>query len=258
MGLGPLTPMDTAPVSPTPAPTSTPWGARAPSDAQPPPPTPAAHRGGVRAVALAGIAVAALAALVVALVLFSPDGGTPQVTADEVVTGGDATDSTHAEGPSTTEAATPPPAEPDRLRIDSLGVDADVIDLGLDAEGALEVPRDFAQTGWWTGGAVPGEDGPAVIVGHVDSVDGPAVFFRLDELAAGDEVTVVGDDGTETAFVVERSQQVDKDEFPTDEVYGPTDDAELRLVTCGGEFDDEVGHYDDNVIVFLRAVASDA
>lgn len=203
------------------------------------------------------VAVAAVAALVVALVLFSPDGGTPQVTVDEVVTDGDVTGPTSGSS-STTEATTPRPAEPDRLRIDALGVDADVIDLGLDDEGALEVPQDFAQTGWWTGGAVPGEEGPAVIVGHVDSVDGPAVFFRLDELAAGDEVTVVGDDGTETTFVVERSQQVAKDEFPTDEVYGPTDDAELRLVTCGGEFDDEIGHYDDNVIVFLRAVASDA
>lgn len=199
-------------------------------------------------VALAGVASAAI-------VLLGAERP-PDVVAEEVaVPRSDRT--TTSPGPTTTEAA-PRPAGPGRVVIDRIDVDAEVIDLGLDPEGALEVPTDFAQTGWWTGGARPGEEGPAVIVGHVDSVDGPAVFFRLEELVPGDEVTVVADDGTPTTFVVERSRQVAKDDFPTEEVYGATDEAELRLVTCDGDFDRSTGHYDDNLIVFLRAVGTDA
>lgn len=187
--------------------------------------------------------------------------GRPTEARPEVATGPTApprSGSTAPDPTTTTEGTAPRRAEPDRVVIDRIGVDAEVIDLGLDAAGALEVPEDFAQTGWWVGGARPGEDGPAVIVGHVDSVDGPAVFFELDRLRPGDEVTVVGDDGSATTFVVERSRQVAKDEFPTDEVYGPTAGPELRLVTCGGAFDRSIGHYEDNLIVFLRAVVPDA
>ena len=200
-------------------------------------------------------AVVALAALASAAIVLLGTERPPDVVAEEVVVPRSGSSTTAA--PTTTEAA-PRPEEPGRVVIDRIGVDAEVIDLGLDAEGALEVPTDFSQTGWWTGGARPGEDGPAVVVGHVDSVDGPAVFFRLEELVPGDEVTVVADEGTPTTFVVERSRQVAKDEFPTEEVYGATDDAELRLVTCDGDFDRSTGHYDDNLIVFLREVTPDA
>ncbi|WCO66871.1 class F sortase [Iamia majanohamensis] len=200
-------------------------------------------------------AVVVLAALASAAIVLLGTEPPPDVVAEEVVVPRSGSSTTAA--PTTTEAA-PRAGEPGRVVIDRIGVDAEVIDLGLDDEGALEVPTDFSQTGWWTGGARPGEDGPAVIVGHVDSVDGPAVFFRLEELEPGDEVTVVADDGTPTTFVVERSRQVAKDEFPTEEVYGATDDAELRLVTCDGDFDRSTGHYDDNLIVFLREVGPDA
>jgi sortase (surface protein transpeptidase) len=143
-------------------------------------------------------------------------------------------------------------ADPVRVRIPRIGVDAPVIRLGLDTAGALEVPTVFSETGWWADGPEPGEAGPAVIVGHVDSRIGPAVFYRLDELRAGDRIEVARADGSTAAFVVQRSEQHPKRAFPTEAVYGPVDHASLRLVTCGGEFDRSSRHYLDNVIVFAR------
>jgi hypothetical protein len=143
-----------------------------------------------------------------------------------------------------------PLAEPERLEIPAIGVDAPVIDLGLNADGTLEVPTDFDETGWWTGGPAPGEVGPAVIVGHVDSKDGPAVFFRLAELEPGDEIIVTSGD-TRTTFTVESREQHPKDAFPTDRVYRDDDDrVALRLITCGGEFNRSTGHYRDNVVIY--------
>jgi sortase (surface protein transpeptidase) len=139
------------------------------------------------------------------------------------------------------------------VQVGRVGVDAEVIPLGLDAAGALEVPADFAQAGWWRSGPEPGERGPAVIVGHVDSRSGPAVFYRLRELVAGDRVTVQRADGTSGEFVVDRVEQHPKSAFPTDAVYGATAAPELRLVTCGGTFDRSTGHYVDNTIVFAHA-----
>ena len=97
---------------------------------------------------------------------------------------------------------------------------------------------------------MPGDRGPAVVAGHVDSVAGPAVFYRLRELRPGDEVVVDLSDGRTVTFRVTGSLQVPKDAFPTEEVYGPTPDAELRLITCGGEFDRSVRSYEDNTVVF--------
>lgn len=140
--------------------------------------------------------------------------------------------------------------DPERLRSAAIGVDAPVIDLGLNPDRTLEVPRDFDVTGWWTGGARPGDPGPAVIAGHVDSRTGPAVFFRLGDLQPGDLVEVADAEGRVVSFVVERLEQHPKEAFPTDAVYGPTPQPTLRLVTCGGDFDRASGHYRDNVIVF--------
>jgi LPXTG-site transpeptidase (sortase) family protein len=110
-------------------------------------------------------------------------------------------------------------------------------------------PEDFARAGWFTRGPVPGETGPAVIAGHVDSADGPAVFFRLAELEDGDDVLVDRADGTTVRFTVTSVDRYPKDEFPTEQVYGPTPRAELRLITCGGEFDADARSYRDNVVV---------
>lgn len=150
------------------------------------------------------------------------------------------------------QPARPVPTVPRSVSIPSIAVDAEVIRLGLDADGALEVPDDFAQTGWWQGGSVPGQPGPAVIVGHVDSRSGPAVFYRLEELSAGDVIEVASA-GATVSFTVERLEQHPKAAFPTDAVYGPTASPTLRLVTCAGSFDSDAGHYRDNLIVYASA-----
>jgi sortase (surface protein transpeptidase) len=141
---------------------------------------------------------------------------------------------------------------PTRTRIPSIGVDAPCIELNLGAE-EVEVPEDFDDTGWWIQTRKPGEIGPAVIGGHVDSRSGPAVFFRLDELRPGDEVVVEDDQGETRTFVVSEDPiQVDKHDRPP-EVFGFTNARpELRLITCGGDFNPNIGHYVDNIVVFCH------
>lgn len=137
-----------------------------------------------------------------------------------------------------------------RVTIPAIDVDAETIDLGLDADNALEVPQDFSQTGWWTIGAAPGERGPTVIAGHIDSRDGPAVFYELRDLEPGDEVTIAGAHGAAVTYRIDHIEQVSKDDFPTVRVFGPTDAPALRLITCGGAFDDSTGHYIDNIVAY--------
>ncbi|TYP85913.1 class F sortase [Blastococcus xanthinilyticus] len=138
---------------------------------------------------------------------------------------------------------------PVRVRLPAIGVDSALVELGVDGEGVLVPPTDFARAGWFAAGPTPGEVGPSVIAGHVDSRDGPAVFFRLDQLVAGDEVLVDRVDGTTARFTVTSTERFPKDRFPTQEVYGPTPRAELKLITCGGEFDADRRSYRDNVVV---------
>jgi sortase (surface protein transpeptidase) len=151
--------------------------------------------------------------------------------------------------------ATAQVADPARVRIPAIGVDARVLPLAVDTQGVLPPPPTNEDTGWWRAGPEPGEAGPAVIVGHVDSQEGPAVFFRLRQLVQGDEIAVDRVDGSTMVFAVERVERHPKDAFPTDAVYGPTPDARLRLVTCGGEFDRSTRHYIDNVVVFATYAA---
>ena len=129
---------------------------------------------------------------------------------------------------------------------------ARLVPLGLNADGTLEVPARFDRAGWWSGGARPGEPGPAVIVGHVDSHTGPAVFYRLPELRAGDRIAVVRRDGSRVRFVVQRTERYPKARFPTARVYGRTRGATLRVITCSGAFDRSRGHYLDNMVVYAR------
>ena len=139
---------------------------------------------------------------------------------------------------------------PVTIRIPSIEVEAPIIPLGLEDDGSIEVPEGTEETGWWLGGPEPGEPGPAVILGHVDSREGPAVFFYLRYLEAGDEIHIDREDGTTVTYVVESSERHDKDAFPTDAVYGPTEQPTLRLVTCGGDFDFDVRTYEENLVVF--------
>jgi Sortase domain len=167
--------------------------------------------------------------------------------------------STTAPATTTAAAAVPPSTRPPRrlsppvrVEIASIGVSSRLVRLGLNGDGTMEVPRDYDLAGWFTGGAMPGEDGPAVIAGHVDSKTGPAVFYRLDQLRRGDTVRVQQADGAWLAFEVTGSARYAKAEFPTEAVFGPVPGPVLRLITCGGEFDRSRGSYLDNVVVSAR------
>jgi hypothetical protein len=145
------------------------------------------------------------------------------------------------------------PAAPIRLLVPAAGVDAPLTGAGLDPAGALVPPADPAVAGWYTGGPVPGETGPAVITGHVDWTGGPAVFAGLADLGPGAEVLVARADGSTARFTVTGVVRRAKSDFPAAEVYAPAAGAELRLITCGGAFDRARGSYEDNVIVFAEA-----
>jgi sortase (surface protein transpeptidase) len=147
-------------------------------------------------------------------------------------------------------------APPVRIRIPAIGVSAAVVRLGLNRDGTLQVPEDFGVTGWFTGGPAPGETGPAVIAGHIDSRRGPAVFYRLHALRPGDRVAVERADGTTVQFAVEGSAQYPKRAFPTEAVFGPSPEPLLRLITCGGAFDRSTRHYRDNVVVTARLASA--
>lgn len=156
--------------------------------------------------------------------------------------------------PATTPAAPLPRASPVALRIPAIGVSTGLVELGVDASGALKAPDGPDVAGWFAAGPVPGDLGPAVLAGHIDSKAGPAVFFLLEKLRANDEIQVDRSDGRTVVFRVTTVRTFPKSAFPTEEVYGPTPLPELRLVTCGGPFDRAGGRYLDNVIVHAVAV----
>jgi sortase (surface protein transpeptidase) len=149
------------------------------------------------------------------------------------------------------QAAPPPPvAAPAALTIPEIGVSTRLITLGLTARGTVQVPSTASAAGWYTHSPRPGAVGPAVVLGHIDSYQGPGVFFRLAVLHPGDPVYIRRSDGSTVEFRVTAVRSYLKDHFPTRAVYGPTPDAELRLITCGGAFDSATGHYLSNVIVY--------
>lgn len=146
-------------------------------------------------------------------------------------------------------------SEPIRIAIPKIDVGATIMPLGVTADGMVQVPplAKAQLAGWYQLGPAPGEVGNAVIVGHVDSKEiGPAVFFRLGALLPGDTIEVIRKDGKTANFVVESVRSYPKTAFPTDLVYGPTDVPGLRLITCGGDFDERIGSYPDNIIAFAR------
>lgn len=148
-------------------------------------------------------------------------------------------------------------AEPTGITIGKIGVHAEVMRLGLNRDGSLQVPplERAELAGWYQLGPTPGEIGNSVIVGHVDSAKtGPAVFFKLGLLQPGDLIEVSRQDGSVARFTVDRVASYPKAEFPSELVYGHADQAQLRLVTCGGQFDDKRRSYLNNVIVFATFV----
>jgi sortase (surface protein transpeptidase) len=158
-----------------------------------------------------------------------------------------------------TDAAQPMArSAPVRVHIPAIGVDSALMQLGLQADGTLQVPPSGFPAGWYTGAPTPGELGPAILAGHVDWSGQPGVFSRLRELTPDAQVTVTRQDGSAAVFRVTQVKQYPKDKFPTSEVYGDLDHPGLRLITCGGSFDRQTRNYEDNIIAFADLVTTPA
>jgi len=167
--------------------------------------------------------------------------------------------------PTTNHAERVPPAvtlpavarsEPVLLRVPAIGVSVSLSTLGLNPTGTVQVPTNYQQPGWYELGPSPGEEGSAVILGHVDTYEGPAIFFRLRTLKAGDHVIVTLADGIVTTFKVDTVAMYLKTRFPAQQVYGTHGNIALQLVTCGGTFDTQTGHYLSNVVVYTTLVTT--
>lgn len=143
-------------------------------------------------------------------------------------------------------------AAPTSVQIPKIGVSSTLVSLGLQSDGTLQVPDDYAKAGWYANGAYPGDanEPPALIVGHVDDYRGPAVFFRLKELSVGDRVLVPRTDGSTATFVVYQTANYLKTGFPSATVYAPTKRPELRLITCTGQFDSGARSYLSNFVAY--------
>jgi sortase (surface protein transpeptidase) len=146
-------------------------------------------------------------------------------------------------------------SRPLTLVIPAIGVKTSVGTLGLQPDNQVMVPTTIHTVGWYIDGPSPGQEGSAVILGHVDSYLGVGIFFNLKSLKAGDTIEVVSQDGVTTHFVVSRVVQYSKTAFPDRLVYGPHGTQALQLVTCGGVFDQATGHYESNIVVFSQLVS---
>lgn len=167
----------------------------------------------------------------------------------------------HAEprAPHTARPAAPalPPSPPDRIRIPSIRVDAPLMGLGLTRTGSLDVPPAERKNlaGWYEAGTTPGERGTAIVAGHVDNADGPAVFYRLGALRKGSTIEVDRRDGGTALFSVDAVEVYDAKAFPDEKVYGAAPRPELRVITCGGGYSRTTG-YQGNVVVFAHLTGS--
>jgi hypothetical protein len=143
---------------------------------------------------------------------------------------------------------------PVRFISPDLEVDAEFEYLGLKDNGEVEVPESFEKVGWYMYGSLPGNQGPAIVIGHVDSKEGPAVFWSLGDLERGDVVTIVNAAGEQIQYRVRDSERYPQNKFPTDKVYGNTDTPELRIITCTGEYNSETKRYSHNLIVYADMI----
>jgi LPXTG-site transpeptidase (sortase) family protein len=144
---------------------------------------------------------------------------------------------------------------PIRVQIPKIGVDSSLVELGLDPDGVMETPTEVEKAGWFRPSPPPGIPGATVIAGHVTWDRKPVVFFELGSLTSGDQVKVTRKDGVTATFEVTRIGSFPKDAFPTKDVYARPKGSELRLITCGGEYDEAERRYLDNVIVWARLIA---
>lgn len=146
-------------------------------------------------------------------------------------------------------------ADPVHIRIPSAHIDADFVGpLGLNDDQTVEVPDSFEEVGWYKYGPRPGELGPAVVLGHVDSYQGPAVFYSLGQAKVGDTIEIDRADGTTAVFEVIKSQRYPQSDFPTAEVYGDLDYPGLRVITCTGTYDHGSLRYSHNLVVYAKLI----
>lgn len=210
---------------------------------------------GRRRIALTAFAVLLVFGLVGVSLWATHRSTLPPQPAASVVTG---SVPVHPTSQTTSTVVYPPNnVAPASLSIPSLGVNHALEKVGLNPDGTMAVPglNDVASPAWYTGSPSPGSLGPAVIVGHVDSASaGNGVFFKLGAMLPGQEIDVTRTNGAVEHFTVTQVQSTPKASFPTSEVYGNTSDPELRVITCGGQFDSATGHYLNNIIVFAKFV----
>ncbi|WP_116206289.1 class F sortase [Amycolatopsis circi] len=161
-----------------------------------------------------------------------------------------------ASGVPSASSAAMPKSEPVSLDIPRIDAHSSLVPLGLNPDNSVQVPpvSKPLQAGWYENGPTPGEVGPAVVLGHVDGNKQKGIFYRLKEMKPGDDVDIARRDGTTAHFEVTKVDQVPKDVFPSDAVYGDTSDPQLRLITCGGAFDRAEHSYVDNIIVYAHLV----
>ena len=138
---------------------------------------------------------------------------------------------------------------PARLQVPAAQIDSSLDPLVVDPSGRIQVPDTTDAVGWWR---TKKKDSPILLVGHVDSKVGPAVFYKLRKLRPGDPIMVTFDNGVVSSFQVRATERVDKDDFPTEKVY-VANPGDIRLVTCGGKFNRRTGHYEDNIVVYASA-----
>jgi Sortase domain len=143
---------------------------------------------------------------------------------------------------------------PVRVVVPSIGVDSNLMALGLLADGSLQVPPAAFPAGWYTGAPTPGELGPAIIVGHINWAGENGVFYRLHSLLPGAEIDVTRADGSTAVFRVLSVHEYAKDAFPTELVYGNTAYAALRLITCGGAYNVQAHSYEDDIVAYAELV----
>ncbi|MFK4110606.1 class F sortase [Streptomyces sp. NPDC002176] len=231
---------------------------KAPPAQDTPPPSPSSHS------RPRWIAAAAAAALAVGgwMTVIALHADTPASAAHGPAA--NITASAPPPSPASTSSPASPPAPlpasaPVRVRIPAAGVDTSpVLQLGLAADGTVQVPS-VAQAdriGWYREGVTPGQTGPSVLIGHFDTVNGPAVLRNVARVRPGDTITVDRADGTTAVFAVRTLQQVDKKNFPTQRVYGDTPRPELRVITCGGDL--RAGHRPDNIILYVDLIRTSA
>ncbi|QNS03352.1 class F sortase [Streptomyces xanthii] len=194
----------------------------------------------------------ALGLLVLGTSLF---GGHDEPPAPSGTTGSSATHAPASAAPRATGKHLPR-ARPKRLLIPKIGVDAPFTGLAIGPTGQLEPPPadDTNLVGWQADGVSPGEVGTAIIAGHVDTKTSPAVFASLSDLKKGDRFTVKRSDRRTASFVVDSVETFAKDDFPDKRVYADTPQAQVRLITCAGDYDRSVRDYTDNLVVFAHLV----